>query len=285
MILIDLTGSKPVNKRPITDNKLDDKIDILFGKRLATQSGIPTIAPRIWSSTPYTISDNISFGEGTQEVFALVISDQVMVFLSENAAQSFGTLVTNIREKTGSDISLGTMAKLAGIDRSLILTMDMALHLPGLGSTAAMSLIKSITSIPIFTNDDDARELATKTSRFLRQNNWRLSASLNITAKRTLANESETFIPPLIVAEKLTHLGRPWKPLPNLRNGSILVSTTSVEIGSALRAASGGRSTRTAIQIDDRPIPFDPFALTTPKRSAPADEDEDEDEDDLSTPT
>ncbi|KAM0559446.1 hypothetical protein ACHAPJ_004476 [Fusarium lateritium] len=105
------------------------------------------------------------------------------------------------------------MAKVAGIDRSLILTMDMALHLPDLGFTAAMSLIKSITSIPIFTNDDNARELATKASRFLRQNNWRLSASLNITAKRTLASEAEAFIPPLVVADKPTHLGRPWKPL------------------------------------------------------------------------
>ncbi|KAF4973068.1 hypothetical protein FSARC_566 [Fusarium sarcochroum] len=105
-----------------------------------------------------------------------------MVFLSENAAQSFGTLVTNIRDKTGTEISLGTMAKLAGIDHSLVLTMDMALYLPDLTSTVAISYLNAISAFPPSTNDNDA----------------------------------EAFIPPLIVVDKLTHLDRPWKPVVSL---------------------------------------------------------------------
>ncbi|KAF4964549.1 hypothetical protein FSARC_7544 [Fusarium sarcochroum] len=113
-----------------------------------------------------------------------------------------------------NQLSLATAAKIAGINQSFILKIDLTLYLPDFTSTAVASYINSISSINAFTHDDDARELAQKTTSHIRAQDWRIGAGgLKVSAKRPITTQAELFMPVKVVADKLTHRGCPWKPL------------------------------------------------------------------------
>ncbi|KAF5973092.1 hypothetical protein FCOIX_8946 [Fusarium coicis] len=74
----------------------------------------------------------------------------------------------------------------------------MLLLIPHPVSTAIASYVASISNMSIFSVEEDASVLARDTANFYEY-------------ERVLT-PPEGFLPVCVVADKLTHLGRPWKP-------------------------------------------------------------------------
>jgi hypothetical protein len=142
-------------------------------------------------------------------------------------------LLLKVREKTGVKVSLETIAKAAGINASFVLKMDMTLYLPVCASLSH-NYIKDVESFAIFSDDDAARKLAQQTLNLIKERSWRLHSRLESKYKRTVTNVAETFIPARFVADKSTHLGRPWKPVAIDSHERKMPQTIIVEVAQSL---------------------------------------------------
>ncbi|KAF5611841.1 uncharacterized protein FSUBG_1868 [Fusarium subglutinans] len=110
-----------------------------------------------------------------------------------------------------SEESVKASARIVGIGKSLVLSIDMPLLIPYPDSTAMASYVTSISGMLIFSNTNDARVLARDTANFMKSQDWEDSAGLAIQYERVLA-PPEGFLPVRVVADKLTDLGQPLKP-------------------------------------------------------------------------
>ncbi|KAG5767991.1 hypothetical protein H9Q72_004308 [Fusarium xylarioides] len=67
---------------------------------------------------------------------------------------------------------------MAGISKSLVMSIDMPLLIPHPGSTAMASYVTFISNMSIFNDMDDARVLARDTANFMKSQGWKASAGL-----------------------------------------------------------------------------------------------------------
>ncbi|KAF5563791.1 hypothetical protein FNAPI_2508 [Fusarium napiforme] len=151
----DLTGSSSKNRR-VTDHDSDEDLLGALNAPTKTPTKALPIVPRLRPAAPYIIKDSIAFGNDPRAVYSLVSADEVMIFLSDDAAQMFGHLLFTLRKKISPSLPLLVAARMAGIGKPLVLSIDLPLLIPYPGSTAMTSYVTSISDISIFNNMDDA---------------------------------------------------------------------------------------------------------------------------------
>ncbi|RKL30448.1 hypothetical protein BFJ72_g11561 [Fusarium proliferatum] len=134
-----------------------------------------------------------------------------MVFLSDDAAQMFGHLLLILRSRVSESLPVSETARMAGISKSLIISIDLPLFIPYPGSTAMAFYLTCISNMSIFNNMDDARILTQDTAKFIIPQDWRTFARLT-SIKRALTLP-EGFLSVHVIEDKLIHLGQSWKPL------------------------------------------------------------------------
>ncbi|KAF5687604.1 hypothetical protein FCIRC_2310 [Fusarium circinatum] len=210
-IPIDLTGSSSSMKRQARDPESDEELLGALNAPTTTPSQALPVLPREWPAAPYIIKDSIAFGNGRRVVYSLLSADEAMIFLSDDAAQMFGHLLLILRKRISPSLPLSAAARMAGIGKSLVLSVDLPLLIPYPDSTAMASYVTSISNMSIFGNMNDARVLARDTTNFMKSQGWEDSAGLAIQYERVLT-PPEGFLPVRVVADKLTHLGQPLKP-------------------------------------------------------------------------
>ncbi|KAF5619054.1 hypothetical protein F52700_11914 [Fusarium sp. NRRL 52700] len=184
----------------------------MFDRPLSRMEDPIPVIPRHWPATPYIVADSIFCDNSHKDIFSLIAADECMVFMSEDAARNFGGLFIHLRKKVSESMPLSAAAQMAGIDKSLVLSFDMPLYLPKPDSTVLASYVRSIANISIFNNEADTRRLAREIMEFMKSQSWQPSIGLAIQYTRLLTPEGR-FVPMEAVADKLTHLGRAWKPL------------------------------------------------------------------------
>ncbi|KAF5578270.1 hypothetical protein FPANT_10053 [Fusarium pseudoanthophilum] len=145
-------------------------------------------------------------------IFSLVIVDETMVSMDNRAAQTFCALLLSLRKKILPSLPLSAVARIAGVDKSLIISIDMPLYIPNPDSTAMASYVSSITGIGFFANDADTRQLARDTASSMRAQGWKPTARLPVQFQRE-TTQAEGRVPMEVVADRLTHLGEARKPL------------------------------------------------------------------------
>lgn len=221
-IPIDLTKSPTGRKRRATETSRpepnsDDELLAMFDKPLGPAREEIKITARPWPATPIIVQDCITTGNSVKAIFSLVVADETMVFVDETAAQTFCALLLSLRKKFTPSLSLSAAARMAGIDKSFIMSIDMPLCIPNAESTAMASYVSSIANIGFFANEADTRQLAKDTVSAMRGLGWQPTAGLAIRYQRAVTL-AESFVPAQVVPDKLTYLGQPWKPL-NVVNG------------------------------------------------------------------
>ncbi|KAF5713704.1 hypothetical protein FMUND_7773 [Fusarium mundagurra] len=190
----------------------DEELLAMFDPpRSRKEDPIPVI-PRPWPATPYIVADSSSTGKGRKAILSLIAADECMIFMSEDAARIFGELFIHLRKEVAEDMPLSAAAQMAGIDKSLVLSFDMPLYLPKPDSTAVAEIVRSTADINIFNDEADTRRLAQETIAFMESQSWQPSTGLDIRHSR-LFYPAGAFVQMEVVADKLTHLGRVFKPL------------------------------------------------------------------------
>ncbi|KAF4949636.1 hypothetical protein FGADI_8699 [Fusarium gaditjirri] len=183
-----------------------------FGQLVTTPAWFADSPVLIDLTVPYIISDSIAFGNGRRPIFSLISAGEVMVFLSKGAAQMFGHLLFILRKKISESLPLSAAARMAGIDKSFVMSYDMPLYIPNPDSTALASYISAITGVGIFAKEADTRQLARETVSSMKARGWQPSAGLAIQYQRPVT-PTEAFVPVQDVPDKLKHLGEARKPL------------------------------------------------------------------------
>ncbi|KAF4344826.1 hypothetical protein FBEOM_1112 [Fusarium beomiforme] len=92
-----------------------------------------------------------------------------MAFLFGDVALTFGALLLLLRKKMSETLPLSAAARMAGINKSLILQFDMPIYLPNPESTSVASYISSVNSVDIFTNEAATRQLAKNAVNFMKE--------------------------------------------------------------------------------------------------------------------
>ncbi|VTT62388.1 unnamed protein product [Fusarium fujikuroi] len=183
-IPIDLTGSSSSRKRQAPDHDSDEDLLGALNAPTTTPTQALPVLQREWPAAPYIIKGSIAFGNGHRVVYLLLSADEGMVFLSDDAAQMFGHLLLILRNRVSESLPVSEAARMAGISKSLIISIDLPLFIPYPDSTAMAFYLTSISNMSIFNNMDD----------------------------RALTLP-EGFLSVHVIEDKLIHLGQSWKPL------------------------------------------------------------------------
>ncbi|KAF5627645.1 uncharacterized protein FTJAE_9190 [Fusarium tjaetaba] len=160
-IPIDLTGSSS-RKRWAADHESDEDVSgVLNAPTKPPTSALPVI-PWQWQAAPSIIKDFIAFRNGCRAIYTLICADEAM------------------------SLPLTVAAYMAGIGKSLVMSLDMPLLIPYPDSTAMASYFTSISDMSIFSNVNDARVLARDTANFMKSQGWVDSAGLAIQHERAM---------------------------------------------------------------------------------------------------
>ncbi|CCT61640.1 uncharacterized protein FFUJ_01885 [Fusarium fujikuroi IMI 58289] len=213
-IPLNLTGSLSARKRKsieVVDIESDEDLAQFEEPAGQTRDGIPTL-PRPFPAGPLIISDSIASGNGRKAIYSLVVADELMVFLDKNVAQTFGGLLCTLRKRLSESLPLSAAARMAGIDKSLVMSFDMPLCIPNPGSTALSAYISVVSEMDVFHQDTEMRSLARETVLSMRKQDYRPTAGLPVRFLRE-TTQAESWVPMEVMADKLTYLGEARKPL------------------------------------------------------------------------
>ncbi|EWG50579.1 hypothetical protein FVEG_16655 [Fusarium verticillioides 7600] len=108
------------------------------------------VIPPTWPATPFIAEDSITTGDSRKAMFSLVVADETMIFLEDRVARTFCALLLSLRKKIAPSLSLSAVTRMAGVDKSLVMSIDMPLCIPNPDSTAMASYISSIADIGFF---------------------------------------------------------------------------------------------------------------------------------------
>ncbi|KAL2685095.1 hypothetical protein Neosp_006191 [[Neocosmospora] mangrovei] len=153
------------------------------------------------------IEDSVEEDGKVYQVFWLISADQAILFGDETCAAAFSIGLKQVREGARKYLSLSDAARLLGVYKDFVLTMDLPLNKPFRADPAVLSLINAIAGKAIFNNPDVALKQFQKAAKRAKAADYKVTDET-----RMIVAESELYTVAIPVPIAASLNGRFWFP-------------------------------------------------------------------------